>query len=113
MPRRDKEFAALSAAGNRIPNQYNRRDPLDCIAPRKREKAVLPEPGKTALKLVGVTRFELATPRPPDVCSNRTELHPVDTTLTDAAKVVFFLIVDWRRPHSFFFRIAGRRATAN
>lgn len=45
---------------------------------------------------VGVTRFELATPRPPDVCSNRTELHPVDTTLTDAAKVVFFLNVDWR-----------------
>lgn len=25
---------------------------------------------------VGVTRFELATPRPPDVYSNRTELHP-------------------------------------
>ena len=26
--------------------------------------------------LVGVTRFELATLRPPDVYSNRTELHP-------------------------------------
>ena len=25
---------------------------------------------------VGVTRFELATPRPPDAYSNRTELHP-------------------------------------
>ena len=25
---------------------------------------------------VGVTRFELATPRPPDVYSNRAELHP-------------------------------------
>ena len=25
---------------------------------------------------VGVTRFELATLRPPDVYSNRTELHP-------------------------------------
>jgi hypothetical protein len=25
---------------------------------------------------VGMTRFELATPRPPDVYSNRTELHP-------------------------------------
>ena len=28
------------------------------------------------LNLVGVTRFELATPRPPDVYSNRAELHP-------------------------------------
>lgn len=27
--------------------------------------------------LVGVTRFELATSRPPDAHSNRTELHPV------------------------------------
>lgn len=26
---------------------------------------------------VGVTRFELATSRPPDAHSNRTELHPV------------------------------------
>ena len=25
---------------------------------------------------VGMTRFELATPRPPDAYSNRTELHP-------------------------------------
>lgn len=25
---------------------------------------------------VGMARFELATPRPPDVYSNRTELHP-------------------------------------
>ena len=25
---------------------------------------------------VGMTRFELATPRPPDVYSNRAELHP-------------------------------------
>ena len=28
------------------------------------------------LNFVGVTRFELATPRPPDVYSNRAELHP-------------------------------------
>ncbi len=28
------------------------------------------------LTLVGVTRFELATSRPPDAHSNRTELHP-------------------------------------
>ena len=27
-------------------------------------------------RLVGVTRFELATTRPPDVYSNRAELHP-------------------------------------
>ena len=27
-------------------------------------------------RLVGVTRFELATTRPPDVYSNRTELRP-------------------------------------
>lgn len=26
--------------------------------------------------IVGMTRFELATTRPPDVYSNRTELHP-------------------------------------
>ena len=26
--------------------------------------------------VVGMTRFELATPRPPDAYSNRTELHP-------------------------------------
>ena len=30
-----------------------------------------------ALRLVGVTRFELATTRPPDAYSNRAELHPV------------------------------------
>ena len=29
--------------------------------------------------VVGVTRFELATPRPPDAYSNRTELHPERT----------------------------------
>ena len=29
-----------------------------------------------ALHLVGMTRFELATTRPPDAYSNRTELHP-------------------------------------
>ena len=28
------------------------------------------------LLFVGMTRFELATPRPPDAYSNRTELHP-------------------------------------
>ena len=28
------------------------------------------------LSLVGMTRFELATTRPPDVYSNRAELHP-------------------------------------
>ena len=28
------------------------------------------------LLVVGMTRFELATPRPPDAYSNRTELHP-------------------------------------
>ena len=32
---------------------------------------------------VGVTRFELATPRPPDAYSNRTELHP-DRTMRNA-----------------------------
>ena len=29
-----------------------------------------------ALNFVGMTRFELATTRPPDVYSNRAELHP-------------------------------------
>ena len=29
------------------------------------------------LSIVGMTRFELATTRPPDVYSNRAELHPV------------------------------------
>ena len=29
------------------------------------------------LSFVGMTRFELATTRPPDVYSNRAELHPV------------------------------------
>ena len=48
------------------------------IVQKKKEEA-------TALKyefdasffsFVGMTRFELATPRPPDAYSNRTELHP-------------------------------------
>ena len=30
----------------------------------------------SAFSVVGMTRFELATPRPPDAYSNRTELHP-------------------------------------
>ncbi len=31
------------------------------------------------LNFVGMTGFEPATPRPPDVYSNRAELHPEDT----------------------------------
>ena len=47
---------------------------------------------------VGVTRFELATPRPPDVCSNRTELHPADTIVhTAAAKVMIILKIAYRQ----------------
>ena len=40
---------------------------------------------------VGMTRFELATPRPPDAYSNRTELHPE------------------HRPERGFFRFAGAK----
>jgi hypothetical protein len=36
--------------------------------------------------MVGMRRFELPTPRPPDVYSNRTELHPEN----EGAKVMGF-----------------------
>jgi hypothetical protein len=39
-----------------------------------------------ALSRVGVTRFELATTRPPDVYSNRAELHPENVT----AKILLY-----------------------
>ena len=46
-------------------------------------------------RLVGVTRFELATTRPPDVYSNRAELHPVAVCFTGlppfcGAKITIF-----------------------
>ena len=34
-----------------------------------------------SLLFVGMTRFELATPRPPDAYSNRAELHPEQSVL--------------------------------
>lgn len=41
---------------------------------------------------VGVTRFELATTRPPDVYSNRAELHPeVTNVLHDQTSQKFYL----------------------
>ena len=40
------------------------------------------------LNFVGVTRFELATPRPPDVYSNRAELHP---ELSESSTGVFIV----------------------
>ena len=39
-----------------------------------------------------MTRFELATPRPPDVYSNRTELHPELLLLNADANVVRFFL---------------------
>ena len=39
--------------------------------------------------VVGVTRFELATTRPPDAYSNRAELHPDGVVAFDWAGVVF------------------------
>ena len=41
----------------------------------------------SAFSVVGMTRFELATTRPPDVYSNRAELHPV---LFASAKIGIF-----------------------
>lgn len=44
---------------------------------RGRGAAEIPnDPSTPLLHSVGMTRFELATPRPPDAYSNRTELHP-------------------------------------
>ena len=40
--------------------------------------------------LVGMTGFEPATPRPPDVYSNRAELHPAAKHLFAIAKVRLF-----------------------
>lgn len=48
------------------------------IVQKKKKKHQTPknESDTSSLSLVGMTRFELATPRPPDAYSNRTELHP-------------------------------------
>ena len=42
----------------------------------EKEKGVKSEILLLSAQLVGVTRFELATTRPPDEYSNRAELHP-------------------------------------
>lgn len=41
--------------------------------------------------LVGMTRFELATTRPPDVYSNLAELHPELIKIQNFAKIAIFL----------------------
>ena len=50
-----------------------RKTPSARASPCRQKKTVGNFP---TAPLVGVTRFELATLRPPDVYSNRTELHP-------------------------------------
>lgn len=50
----------------------------------------------STLAIVGMTRFELATPRPPDAYSKPTELHP-DRTISrflpkSDAKLLLFLL---------------------
>ena len=50
------------------------------------------------LSFVGMTRFELATTRPPDVYSNRAELHPA----VAIAKIILFFLFQ-KNPHYFYY----------
>ena len=56
--------------------------------------------------VVGVTRFELATPRPPDAYSNRTELHP-ERTCRNAKVIPIYILT------KFFDDFFSLKYTAN